>query len=86
MNMKVLQTNTFKKLHKSEKNDLDKQVQLIIKNPDIGQQKKGDLADIRVHKFKIKSKLMLLAYKYDEDYIKLIVLGSHENFYRDLKN
>ncbi len=53
----------------------------------IGDAKVGDLAGVRVYKFKMNGQLILLAYEVfgSEDVIKLLALGSHENFYRDLK-
>ena len=47
----------------------------------------GDLAALRVFKFRSNGQLYLLGYTLDET-IRLIYLesvGSHENFYRDLK-
>ncbi|USD32040.1 MULTISPECIES: type II toxin-antitoxin system RelE/ParE family toxin [Vibrio] len=89
---KVEQTRSFqktvKKLHANQKKDLDKAVKEVIEKPDIGERKKGDLSFLRVHKFKMAKQLTLLGYKYDEDgtlTLTLMALGSHENFYRDLK-
>lgn len=87
----VLQTPTFKKavkkLKPNQKNDLDNSVKELIENPLLGKQKKGDLAFLRVHKFKMVNQLTLLGYSYDEDVLtlELMALGSHENFYRDIK-
>ena len=89
--MKIIQSGVFiravKKLHKNEKQALDKVVKKIMKAPDIGDPKKGDLAGIQVYKYKVTDKQYLLAYRYDGDEIilTLLALGSHENFYRDLK-
>ena len=89
--MEVLQTSTFKKqikkLHKNQKLLLDQAVYKVIKDPLIGEMKKGDLAGVQVYKFKMLTKLILLAYTYKEEKVQLILLafGSHENFYRDLK-
>ena len=59
--MKILQTTTFKKqvknLHKNQKQILDEAIKEVMANPTIGQMKKGDLADIRVYKFKILNQL-----------------------------
>ena len=76
-----------KKLHSNQKSDLDKAVQLLIADPMIGDSKAGDLAGVRVHKFKIVNQLNLLAYSYEDEILTLTLLaiGSHENFYRDLK-
>ena len=89
--MLIIQTRRFekavKKLHKSQKNDLDKAIRTIVENPNCGEEKKGDLAGTRVYKFKMQKQLTLLAYEYESKTITLtlMAIGSHENFYRDLK-
>ena len=89
--MTIFQTKAFskaaKKLKANQKADLDAAVRALVSNPDLGDQKKGDLAGIRVHKFHMVNQLALLAYSYDETEIRLnlLALGSHENFYRDMK-
>ena len=77
-----------KNLHKNQKQILDEAIKEVMANPTIGQMKKGDLADIRVYKFKILNQLYLLAYKISNDNLELVLvaLGVHENFYRDLKH
>ena len=88
--MKILQSRSFrnkvKKLAKKEKQVLDKEVKTIFKDPSIGVEKKGDLRDIFVHKFKIKASLYLLSYRIKNENLELIMLGPHENYYKDLKN
>lgn len=89
--MKIQQTLSFKKsikkLFANQKKDLDNAVRELLKNPTIGDAKKGDLLGVRVHKFKMQKQLSLLAYMFnDKDkLITLLKLSSHENFYRDLK-
>lgn len=87
--IEVLQTSIFsrkkKKLKKNQIEDLDLAVKAIVKNPEIGDQKKGDLHDIWVYKFRMVKQENLLAYKWDEKKRLLVALGVHENFYRDLK-
>jgi mRNA-degrading endonuclease YafQ of YafQ-DinJ toxin-antitoxin module len=89
--MKILQTPTFakqlKKLHGNQKKDLDNAIIAVVSNPTIGDLKKGDLNGVHVYKFNMVKQLTLLAYEYQEDEQELILLslGSHENFYRDLK-
>lgn len=88
--MRVLATPTFdriaKKLHKQQKTALDEAVRSIAANSVIGEEKIGDLAGIRVYKFVLSGQLILLAYRIlDQETIKLLTLGPHENFYRDLK-
>jgi mRNA-degrading endonuclease RelE of RelBE toxin-antitoxin system len=88
--MKILQSRSFerkvKKLAKQEKDLLDKQVKRIAENPSIGTEKKGDLRGVFVHKFKIKTIQYLLAYRFVGDDLELIMIGPHENYYRDLKS
>lgn len=89
--MKVIQTNEFakavKKLSKQQKLELDVAVKAIVADPAIGELKLGDLAGVRVYKFKMNKQLTLLGYEYDAGIVTLYLLklGSHENFYRDLK-
>jgi mRNA-degrading endonuclease RelE of RelBE toxin-antitoxin system len=89
--MRILLTPTFeraiKKLHKPQKLELDGAVRSIAQDPALGEAKVGDLAGVRVYKFRINNQLCLLSYRWmDENTIKLLTFGSHENFYRDLKN
>ncbi len=88
---RVLQTPTFKKtvkkLKPNQKKDLDTAVKELIENPNLGEQKKGDLVFLRVYKFKMNKQLTLLGYGFDDGTLtlELLALGSHENFYRDIK-
>lgn len=89
--MNILQTPTFKKavkkLHNNQKSDLDGAIRELLEDPYIGEQKKGDLSFLRVHKFKMVKQLTLLGYSYEDGTVtlELMALGSHENFYRDVK-
>ncbi len=87
--VRVLQTAMFKRaykrLHPNQKADVDDAVASIVANPGIGEAKRGDLAGVYVHKFSCTGQLTLLAYEYDPGTRLLLLLGSHENFYRDLK-
>jgi len=75
----------YKKLHKQEKTKVNEAIHAIVKNPEIGEEKKGDLADVYVYKFKIHRQEILLAYEWNPQEQLLLALGVHENFYRDLK-
>ena len=88
--MRVLVTPTFerviKKLHRQQKTALDQAVRTIASQPEVGETKVGDLAGVQVYKFRMGKLLCLLAYRVlDENTIKLLMVGPHENFYRDLK-
>lgn len=88
--MRILVTPTFeravKKLHKQQKANLDAAVRAVAADVEIGEAKVGDLAGIRVYKFRLVNQLCLLSYRVlDEETIKLLTVGPHENFYRDLK-
>lgn len=91
MSWDVRQTRRFarayKKLHDNVAVEVDIAVGKITDDPAIGEQKKGDLSALRVYRFRYLGQLYLLGYTLD-DSIRLIYLeaiGSHENFYRDLK-
>ncbi len=89
--MRVHVTPTFeravKKLHKQQKAALDEAVRTIVGQPETGETKVGDLAGVQVYKFRMGNLLCLLAYRVlDEKALKLLMVGPHENFYRDLKH
>ena len=92
MSWQVLQTRRFARVYKKLTNttliaDTDAAVAAVADNPDVGERKKGDLAQLWVHKFRSQGQLYLLGYT-REDELRLIYLeamGPHENFYRDVK-
>jgi mRNA interferase RelE/StbE len=75
----------LKKIKPQQKNELDAAVLEILSDPDIGEKKVGGLAGVLVHKFKMNKQLTLLSYTYSATEINLLTFGSHENFYRELK-
>ena len=85
----ILQTNAFlrayKKLHNKQKDAVDLAVADIVRDPALGEAKKGDLAGVYVYKFDCVKQLYLLAYEYDPTSRLLLLVGTHENFYRTLK-
>ena len=88
--MRILVTPTFertvKKLHRQQKAALDDAVRTIAGQPEAGETKVGDLAGVQVYKFRMGNLQCLLAYRVlDENTLKLLMVGPHENFYRDLK-
>jgi mRNA-degrading endonuclease RelE of RelBE toxin-antitoxin system len=86
--IKVIQSPLFakqkKKLFKKQIAALDKEIRKINKTPQIGNEKKGTLKGIRIHKFHIEKELFLLAYEIKNNSLNLIMVGSHENYYRNL--
>ena len=87
--MQVLAQNSFKraykKLHPQQKQAVNDAVIVISDNPNLGEQKKGDLANIYVYKFNCNTQLYLLAYMFDPATLTLVLLGTHENFYQEFK-
>ena len=87
--MKIIQSRSFeqriKKFNSAQKIVLDEQIKQIIENPTIGTEKKGDLSEVYIHKFKTKTIQYLLAYRYNEELLELLMIGPHQNYYRDLK-
>lgn len=88
--MKIYQSSSFakkvKKFNKKDKKILDKEIRSIAQDLSIGSEKKGDLRGIFIHKFKIKQSLYLLSYRFYNENLELIMIGPHENYYRDLKS
>lgn len=91
MSYDVAQTRRFarqyKKLQDNVAAEVDAAVATVASTPEIGERKRGDLAQLRVHKFRSQNQLYLLGYSLDEG-VRLIYLeavGPHENFYRDFK-
>ena len=88
--MQILVSPSFeraiKKLHANQKKSLDKAVKAIALEPEIGDPKVGDLEGIFVFKFKLVDQQWLLAYRViSAKKLKLLLIGPHENFYRELK-
>ncbi len=87
--MRIFQSKSFEKkiekMSKSEKGALDREVKRIEEDSSLGEEKKGDLKDIFIHKFKLKTIQYLLAYRKVGDDLELVMIGPHENYYRDLK-
>ena len=88
--MKIYQSRTFankvKRFSKQEKDSLDEEIKKIAENPLIGEEKKGDLRGVYIYKFKVKTIQYLLSYRMMKDVLELIMIGPHENYYRDLKS
>ena len=90
--LSVIQSHSFKKavkkLHKNQKADLDAAVRTLMDNTNLGIQKVGDLSSVRIYKFKMLKQLTLLAYQIDDGQLvlTLLMIGTHENFYRDVKS
>ncbi len=85
VNQSSVFARAYKKLHLQQKQDVDAAVEVIVSNPLVGVAKRGDLAGVYVYKFTSQSPLVLLAYTFDPQTRHLLLLGSHDNFYRELK-
>ena len=86
---RIIQAPVFarqkKRLQKKQISDLDSAVRKIAGSPESGKLKVGDLGNIRVYKFKSLNTQFLLAYEVTGDTLCLCSVGSHQNFYRNLK-
>lgn len=79
-----------KKLHAKDKKILDDAVRVVLGNPSVGEEKRGDLVGVFVYKFKLNGQETLLAYELQPNKKKpstvvLLAVGPHENFYQQLK-
>ena len=83
--MFIVQSTSFekkvRKFAKREKRILDNQIRKILADPAIGQEKKGDLRGVFVHKFKIHATQYLLSYRLVGNALELIMIGPHNNYY-----
>jgi plasmid stabilization system protein ParE len=69
------------------KKALDREIERIVDNPHLGEEKRGDLRGVFVHKYKILGTQYLLSYRFPEEKtLELILIGPHENYYRDLSH
>jgi hypothetical protein len=70
---------------------IEDEVEAICKSPVIGELKTGDLADIRIHKFKYLRQGYLIAYQTtaanDIEFFSIAFykIVTHKNFYTELK-
>lgn len=85
----ILQMPAFKRAYKKlpvgHRSVVDDAVRAIVADPESGEAKRGDLSGVYVYKFPLNRQQMLLAYEWDPKTRVLLLLGSHENFYRNLK-
>jgi mRNA-degrading endonuclease YafQ of YafQ-DinJ toxin-antitoxin module len=96
--MRIEQTGQFKKsykkLHPNQLSETNTAIESIIENPNIGEQKHGDLSWLKVYKFKILGQLTLIGYNIsgedgtqdDNTILTFVALGPHENFYTNIKH
>jgi len=81
-----------KKANKPLQLTIEIKVAEVSSNPRLGQQKQGDLQGVFVYKFRFNAQEYLMAYKFDHlageteiTWIEFCQIGSHENFYMQLK-
>lgn len=77
----------FNKLPEEHQTAVDDEIDKVIDDPELGEQKKGDLSHLWVHKFKLDGQEFLLGYSWVENKLELYLLnlGPHENYYQQMK-
>lgn len=91
INYKKPFTQFVKKQHRVLRAVIEDEVNIICATPSIGELKIGDLAGIRVHKFKFNRQEYLIAYYINQENLAEFIaidfykIGTHENFYEELK-
>jgi len=77
----------FGKFSPADQNRVREELRKIAADPSAGHVKKGPLAGIRVHKWKLKHQLYLIAYETDKKAktIFIYALSTHEGFYKALQ-
>jgi len=87
--MNVLYKSAFRKFVKKQTRFfqlvIEDEAERILKDPEIGEAKKGDLIGFRVHKFSFHKQEYLIAYKVLKSDLIFYMIDTHENFYRELK-
>ena len=87
--MRISYKTPFKKFVKKQTRSfqlvIEDEVETVIKNPLAGEGKKGDLAGFKIHKFSYQGQKFLLSYVIQTGELIFFTIGSHENFYRELK-
>ncbi len=78
--------NKVKKFSVTQKAQLDHAIKDILNSPSIGERKRGDLGSVYIYKFRIVNKIYVLAYAISDEKLELLMIGPHENYYKDLKN
>ncbi len=80
-------SRAYKKLSKNVLSALHDAMDLVLDNPNIGEEKRGDLKGIYIFKFKVARNEFLLGYSFNSGKKKITweAIGPHENFYRTLK-
>ena len=76
---------SFKKMYKIQQGKIKKDIEKTVIDPEIGEEKKGALNSVFVHKLIIDQQLILLAYQFDPETRMLLMLESHQIFYKNLK-
>lgn len=82
----------IKKARKPLRLAIEDEVEVVYGAPETGELKVGDLAEIRVHKFRFNRQEYLMAYRPSakNDPVEFLIIdfyqvGVHENFYDELK-
>ena len=94
--MKIYYKRAFAQFVKKASRPLQLQIEIKVlevgANPWRGKQKLGDLQNIYVYKFRFHTQEHLMAYQFDYAktekkliWIDFLQIGSHENFYSQLK-
>lgn len=80
------------KAHKPLQLAIEDEVNVVCVAPEIGELKVGDMAGVRVHKFRFSRQEYLVAYRAPKKDVPMEFLiidfyqvGVHENFYAELK-
>jgi len=87
--MNVYYKSAFRKFVKKQSRPfqlvIEDKTERILKDPEIGEIKRGDLTGFRVRKFTFHKQQYLIAYKMQGKDIFFYMIDTHENFYRELK-
>jgi hypothetical protein len=87
--MGIFYKSAFRKFVKKQSRPLqliiEDETERILREPGIGETKRGALAGFRVYKFTFHKQQYLIAYRMQGKDIFFYMIDTHENFYRELK-
>ncbi len=67
----------YKKLRPNQLKSVNEAIRHIMADLTCGEEKRGDLAGVRVYKFRVHDRQHLLAYEFDAENLSLLALGVH---------
>ena len=89
MRMRIFQAVSFARkvgrYSAEEKHLIDQEIMRLARNPAAGDEKKGELGGVFIHRFRVLDSPHILAYQLIGDDLELIMVGPRVDYYRESK-